>query len=144
QPRRFRTAIEAARGRPVQLVLSAGELAGSDVLGSLPENVLAGPHTPQLRLPPPAAAPVTHRGANSVMEALAFGVPLLITPICNDQPHNAAFIERSGVGISLDLEAVSPAECWQALTALMGPGRYRDRVAQVHASYRARDGAVEA
>jgi MGT family glycosyltransferase len=144
QPRRFRTVIEAVRGQPVQLVLSAGGLAGSDVLGPLPDNVLALPYTPQLQLLPRTAVLITHGGANSVMEALAFGVPLLITPICNDQPHNADFIERSGTGIALDLESVTPGECWQALTALLGPGRYRDRVAVVQASYRNRDGAAEA
>jgi MGT family glycosyltransferase len=143
QPRRFRTVIDAVRGRPVQLVLSAGDLAGSPVLGPLPDNVLAVPYAPQLQLLQRAAVLVTHGGANSVMEALAFGVPLLVTPICNDQPHNAAFVERSGVGLALDLEAVSAAACWQALSALLGPGRYRDCVARVHASYRTRDGAAE-
>jgi MGT family glycosyltransferase len=144
QPRLFRTLIEAVRGRDVQLVLSVSELLDTPLLGELPDNVLAVRYTPQLALLPRASAFVTHGGANSVMEALRFGVPLLVHPICNDQFHNARFAEESGVGLRADLEHGSPQQCWEGLSALLTPGEVRRRVAAVQASYRARDGAREA
>lgn len=144
QPRMFQTAIAAVRGQAMQLVLSVSELLHTALLGELPPNVLAVSYTPQLQLLPRCSALITHGGANSVMEALAFGVPLLISPLCNDQPHNAYFIEKSGVGIHLDLNACTAEQCRQALEALVRPGPYRDRVAQINASYRLHDGAAEA
>lgn len=143
QPLMFRTAIEAVRGLPLQLVLTASELLGSDLLGELPANILAVRYTPQLKLLPRVSAMITHGGANSVMEALASGVPLLITPICNDQFHNAHFVEKSGVGITLDLGRATPEECRGALQSLLAPGRYRENAARVGESYRARDGGAE-
>jgi MGT family glycosyltransferase len=144
QPHLFRTLIEAVRSRDVQLVLSVSELLDTPLLGELPDNVLAVRYTPQLALLPRVSAFVTHGGANSVTEALSFGVPLLVHPLCNDQFHNARFIEESGVGLRADLENGGAGQCWEAVSALLSPGRIRDRVAAVHASYRARDGAREA
>jgi zeaxanthin glucosyltransferase len=137
QPRIFATVIEAARGEPYTLVISAGDLAASIAA----PHVIARPYVPQLALLPRAAAMITHGGANSVMEALSLGVPLLVTPICNDQPHNAHFVERSGAGIRLDLETASVAACRAALRALIDPGPCREAAARVAISYAARDGA---
>ncbi|MCX5745572.1 MAG: glycosyltransferase [Proteobacteria bacterium] len=68
-----------------------------------------GRHVDQLELLPRVHGFVTHGGANSVMEACAFGVPMLVAPICNDQPHAAAFVERAGAGLAVDLETASDA-----------------------------------
>jgi MGT family glycosyltransferase len=144
QPRLFRTLIEAVRGLDVQLVLSVSEMLDTPHLNDLPDNVLAVRYTPQLELLPRVSAFVTHGGANSVMEALSFGVPLLIHPICNDQFHNARFVKESGVGLWTDLENRSTEQCWQELSALLAPGGFRHRAAAVQASYRARDGARKA
>ncbi len=138
QPRIFATVIEAARGEPYALVISAGDLAASIAA----PGVCAVAYAPQLALLPRAAAMVTHGGANSVMEALSSGVPLLVTPICNDQPHNAHFVERSGAGICLDLSVASVAECRAALRALVAAGSHREAAARIATSYAARDGAV--
>jgi zeaxanthin glucosyltransferase len=138
QPRIFATLIEAARGEPYALVIAAGDLAAS-IAGP---GICAVPYAPQLALLPRAAAMVTHGGANSVMEALACGVPLLVTPICNDQPHNAHFVEQSGSGIRLDLQSASVSECRAALRALIDAGAHREAAARIAASYAACDGAV--
>lgn len=144
QPSLFHTLIEAVRGRNVQLVLSVSDLAGSPLLGELPENAFAVRYVPQLALLPRVSAFVTHGGANSVMEALSFGVPMLVNPICNDQFHNARFVEESCTGLRIDLENVSPEQCWEALSSLLRPGKTRERIAAIHASYRANDGAKTA
>jgi MGT family glycosyltransferase len=116
----------------------------SPLLGDLPENVLAVRYVPQLALLPRVSAFVTHGGANSVMEALSFGVPLLINPICNDQFHNARFVEESGAGLRIEPDRVTAAQYWEALSSLLGPGRTRSRIAAIYASYRANDGAKTA
>jgi UDP:flavonoid glycosyltransferase YjiC (YdhE family) len=138
QPRIFSLLVAAARDEPYSLVISAGDLA-AEISGP---GVLATPYAPQLALLPRAAAMVTHGGANSVMEALSSGVPLLVTPICNDQPHNAHFVEQSGAGIALDLQSASVAECRAALRLLVAAGPHREAAARVATSYATRDGAV--
>ena len=44
------------------------------------------------------------------MEAIAWGVPMLLSPMCNDQFHQAYFVERAGIGCIEDLPN-APVEC---------------------------------
>ncbi len=93
QPRMFRIVAEAIASEPVEAIFAMGELAG---FIPLPSNVRAVKYAPQLAVLARAAAAITHGGANSIMEAFAEGIPLLVSPICNDQHHNARFVSRSG------------------------------------------------
>lgn len=136
QPHRFLAVIEAAASLGVQLVCSVGDLE----LGPLPDWVITVPYFPQLQMLERSAAFVTHGGANSVMEALAYGVPMLVSPICNDQFHNAEFVRRAGAGITLDLAQASVADIRKALRALQNDEAVRAATARVAASYRSRDG----
>ena len=138
QPRMFEVVAEASRGAPWQLVLAMGELAGAL---ALPPGVRAVRYAPQLALLARARALVTHGGANSVMEALAHGVPLLVSPICNDQPHNARFVAEAGCGFACDLAAASPAEVRARLDALCAEGPPRAAAARIARSYREAGGA---
>jgi zeaxanthin glucosyltransferase len=141
QPRIFETLLGAMADEPCRLVLSAGDLASAL---PLPSNAIAVPYAPQLALLARSAVMATHGGANSIMEALYFGVPLLVTPLCNDQPHNAEFVVRSGAGLRLDLDHATPGECRRALRALLGAGPYRQAAARIADSYRGQNGAMRA
>lgn len=138
QPRMFEVVIEASRGQSWQLVLAMGDLAASV---HLPADIHAVPYAPQLALLAQARAMICHGGANSVMEALAHGVPLLISPICNDQPHNARFVAAAGAGITCDLALAQPDEVRTYLTALCADGPQRATVGRIADSYRAAGGA---
>ncbi len=145
QPELFRLIAEAAAPLGVTLVLSAGALAGTDFTRSLPGDVVAVPYAPQRQLLPRASAFLSHGGANSVMEALTEGVPLLLLPICNDQPVQAHFLTRAGAGLALDPNTLTVEACRAALTRLLEPDSpLRAKVAAISASYQARDGAREA
>jgi MGT family glycosyltransferase len=142
QPALFRRVLEAVAARPLQLVASASDLAAPNALGALPPNVLVLPYVPQLALLPRASAMITHGGANSVMEAIAFGVPLLITPLCNDQHHQAHMITRAGIGRAVDPDHCTATDIGHALDALLANGPEREAMNRVSASYQ-RDGAGE-
>jgi MGT family glycosyltransferase len=131
QPALFRRVIDALAGRDVQLVISTAELE----LSPLPENVIAVRYAPQLAILKRARVLITHGGANSVMEALAFGVPLLLNPLCNDQFHQLHFVEKAGVGRRLP-----EGDPWPAIAELLADGVPRMR--EVSASYQV-DGAAE-
>jgi UDP:flavonoid glycosyltransferase YjiC (YdhE family) len=143
QPGLFRRVIEATGGLGVQLVIAAQQLYDSPDLGALPEHVLACGYAPQLSLLPRVNVFVTHGGANSVMEALRFGVPLLVSPVCNDQFHQAHYVRQSGVGMVLDLQRAGVTECRAALEKLLNDTEIKAQMKRVSASYQ-RDGAAEA
>ncbi|QSQ11673.1 glycosyltransferase [Myxococcus landrumensis] len=144
QPALFRTLAEAAAPLGVTLVLSAGELADTEFSRSLPGDVVAVPYTPQRQLLPKASVFVSHGGANSVMEALTAGVPLLLLPVCNDQPIQAHFLRASGAGLTRELDTLTVEDCRDALRQLLEPGTpLRAKLAAISASYRAQDGAKE-
>lgn len=138
QPRMFEVVTEASRGQPWQLVLAMGELAAS---WPAREGVRVVAYAPQLALLPRTRVLVTHGGANSVMEALAHGVPLLVSPICNDQPHNARFVAEAGAGAACDLAVADVDEVRGALSRLVADGPERAVAARIAASYRAAGGA---
>jgi zeaxanthin glucosyltransferase len=138
QPHMFHAVIEASASLGVQLVCSVGDLQ----LGNLPEHVITVPYFPQLQMLERSVAFVTHGGANSVMEALAYGVPMLVSPICNDQFHNAEFVRRAGAGITLDLARTKVPEIRQVLEALLHDGPVRIAAARVATSYRSMDGSM--
>jgi zeaxanthin glucosyltransferase len=142
QPDLFAKVVEAVRELPLQLVLSVAELLDTEDLPPLHERVIAMRYTPQLEVLRHVDLFISHGGANSVMEALACGVPMLLSPLCNDQFHQAYFVERAQVGRHLDLREASVVDIRAAIQSLLQPGRIRERVAQVAASYR-RDGAAE-
>jgi UDP:flavonoid glycosyltransferase YjiC (YdhE family) len=143
QPAAFRAVLDALAGRAVDVVIAASELVGSDALGALPDNATAVRYAPQLALLERARVLVTHGGANSVMEAIACGVPMLISPLCNDQFHQVHFVEAAGIGRALDLRAAPPDAVAAALDVLLADGPIRARMARVAASYQV-DGAAEA
>lgn len=149
-PDLFDKAVEAVRGTPAQLVLSIGELIDSDWRPGHAHGAPAGDadviavrYAPQLALLRRTHAFISHGGANSVMEALASGVPMLLSPFCNDQFHSAHFVEQAGAGSRIDLERASVAELRAAIARLLQPGGARERAARIRESY-ARDGSAEA
>lgn len=74
-----------------------------------------------------ARAFITHGGANSVMEAMAAQVPMLVSPMCNDQFHNAYFVERSKRGFVLDLRTATVEAIAAALSELLNRPRPAER-----------------
>jgi UDP:flavonoid glycosyltransferase YjiC (YdhE family) len=127
QPRMFQTIAAALRDASVDLVASVGTLDPSP-LGPWPPGALLRPWLPQLEVLAHTDVMITHGGANSVMEALAHGVPVLVSPICNDQFHQAELVRRAGLGRVLDLHTATAAQCRAAVEALLRP-ELRARVA---------------
>ncbi|MBI0329274.1 glycosyltransferase [Burkholderia plantarii] len=142
-PELFLKVIEATRESGAQLVLSVGELVDAGLLPTDDPRVVIVRYAPQLALLERTQAFISHGGANSVMEALASGVPMLLSPFCNDQFHSAHFVVRAGAGLQLDLEAAGVVQLGDAIVRLLRPGPLREGAARIRESY-ARDGSAEA
>jgi zeaxanthin glucosyltransferase len=151
---------KAASQAGAQLVLSSEALAAGDRLGPLTllsprggrgqgeggsGDVLVVPYAPQPQLLDRVDAFVTHGGANSVMEAMYAGTPLLVVPLSSDQPWQAQFVEERRVGIRLDRNRFDNERCAEALARLLREGSdFRTNARQVRESYRKQNGAKEA
>jgi len=145
QPEIFARVARVLARRAVPLVINAGVESHARGLAELPGQVITVRYAPQRELLAKAAAFVTHGGANSVMEAITAGVPMLVSPVCNDQPIQATFVERSGVGCVLNIPLATDDQIDEAFGALLEPetNSFKRALAPISAAYRASDGARE-
>jgi UDP:flavonoid glycosyltransferase YjiC (YdhE family) len=89
-------------------------------------------------------AVVSHGGLNTVCEALAHGLPLVIAPIKGDQPINAAQVAAAGAGIRVRFARTRPGPLRDAVLAVLDDPSYRAAAARVRESFSAAGGAQAA
>jgi MGT family glycosyltransferase len=131
------TILAALRDEPVNLLIALGFDQDPARLGPLPAHVQVQPTLPQVTLLPRSAALVSHGGFNSVKEALAQGVPLVLLPIAGDQPYSAARCQALGVGRVIGpADRTAPAIRAAVRTVLDDPS-YRDQALRMRDEIRA-------
>lgn len=81
-------------------------VAPDELVPDPPANVIVERRVPQLDLLPRMAAVVSHAGHNTVCEALACGLPLVLAPIRDDQPVVADQVVRAGAGVRVKFARV--------------------------------------
>ena len=86
----------------------------------LPPNVIHVHYAPFSQLLPRCAAFVHHGGIGSTAQALAAGVPQLVTPFTHDQPDNAARVARLGCGVIVTPRRYTGRRVADALERLIG------------------------
>ena len=131
-----RAVIEALAGSPVRVVMPdpAGGVDGA------PENVLVRPYVPYAALLPHMDAVVTHGGYNTVSEALALGVPLVVAPMAFDQGVVAEQVVATGTGIRLRASRLTVPELREAIFEVLEEPGYRAHAREVAESFRAAGG----
>jgi zeaxanthin glucosyltransferase len=130
----------APLGDRLQAILIARDGAVPDP----PEHLMVTARAPVLPLMTRLDAVVSHGGLNTVVEALAHAVPLVVAPIALDQPVLAAQVTRAGAGLTVDYAAASPRGLRAAICAVLDDPAYRDGAARVRDSFTAAGGAVTA
>ena len=103
----FKMCIEVFRDENVDVIMSVGQKFEMKKLKNIPANVHIYKSVPQIAVLKMADEFVTHGGMNSVSEALAYGVPMLVIPFVSDQPVNAGFVEKLGVGKRLEYSSIN-------------------------------------
>lgn len=73
--------------------------------GSLPGDPLVRASLPQTRILQQCSAAILHGGFNTVLDALAAGIPIVAVPLAFEQPATAARLARAGAAC-----VVSPAD----------------------------------
>ena len=95
-------------------------------IGPVPSNAIIVKNAPQLELLKQASVCVTHAGLNTVLEALAQGVPQVAIPVANDQPGVAARIANKKTGLFAPLKDLSANRLSVLLDEVLNDSSYRD------------------
>lgn len=135
-PELFRKIQKACESLPVHLVMSIGELKNEEGWNDQ-DSTSYYSYAPQLEILKKASLFITHGGANSVMESLTAGVPMLISPICNDQDHQAYFVEKSGVGKKISLKDARAEDIRTYIQDLLENQTIKEKIKKVSKSYQA-------
>jgi MGT family glycosyltransferase len=138
--RRFYGAVAAA-AEPLADRVQFVVVAPPGALPDPPAHLLVRPYVPQLRLLPHLDAVVCHAGHNTVCEALAHGLPLVVAPIRDDQPIIAGQVAAAGAGVRVKFARVGPDELGAAVTAVLDDPAYRAAAHRVRDSFTAAGGA---
>jgi UDP:flavonoid glycosyltransferase YjiC (YdhE family) len=99
----YLAAVEQLGSLPVRVLLTLGrELE----LGPVPANVHVEQWVPQADVLGHADAVICHGGSGTTLGALAFGVPLVVTPLFADQPFNAIAVAAVGAGLITAIDEI--------------------------------------
>lgn len=140
QPRLFARVFAEARDRNMQVVASVGDLVDDAAfMATVPADAIVMRFVPQLVVLPHVDLVITHGGANSVVETLWMGKPLVVLPLCNDQPLQAAFVRRAGVGAVVDA-ASGDVDARALHVAVTGALACAARAQQIGEGFRRLDG----
>jgi UDP:flavonoid glycosyltransferase YjiC (YdhE family) len=89
------------------------------------DDILILRSIPQLALLKHLDVIVCHGGQNTISEALSHGVPLVVAPIRDDQPMNAAQVVDAGVGVRVRFGRPRSAAIGNAIDLALGDPAYR-------------------
>jgi MGT family glycosyltransferase len=136
----FLTAIAALAdlGDELQAIIIAPPLE------RVPPHILLAERVPQLALLSHLSAVVSHGGHNTVCEALAHGLPLVVAPIRDDQPIIAQQVTDAGAGVRVRFGRVRTAELGDAIRTVLDDPSYAAAARRVRDSFAAAGGATTA
>ncbi|HXH15619.1 MAG TPA: glycosyltransferase [Sphingomonas sp.] len=111
---------------------------------SLPGDPLVRAFWSQTETLPRCAAAILHGGFNTVLDALAAGVPIIAIPLAFEQPATAARLKHVGAARVLTCAQVGDGALAPALRAVLDDPRYRQAAQALGAAMQGAGGATEA
>jgi UDP:flavonoid glycosyltransferase YjiC (YdhE family) len=134
----------AATGRRIIWSAPQEELAElAPLVGSDPRFLLRSYLAqPQLLKRKEVVCFLTHGGANSALEALIGGTPMVCAPFFADQPYMAGLLERMGVARRIPKAKLGSDQVRRAIEAMLQPSA-QDRSAAISARLAGEDGPAE-
>lgn len=120
----FAAVAQACVRRGVRLLLAHGGLLSGREAGTLaamgpPGMVEVRAFVPQRAVLARSVAAVLHCGFNTVLDALAAGVPIVAMPIAFEQPATAARLLRTGAASVIPARKATPAAIEAALGSVL-------------------------
>jgi MGT family glycosyltransferase len=130
RPRLFAAMSRACAELGARAVVAHGGLLSEAAARALPGDPIASAYWPQTSVLPRCSAALLHGGFNTVLDALAAGVPVGVRPLAFEQPGTAARVAHSGAGLVITGGLLGAAKFRKALTALLQQGSYRQAAAR--------------
>jgi len=127
----FQTCMEAFEDENAEVIISVGLKFPMRKLKNIPSNVYIYKSVPQVEVLKMADVFVTHGGMNSVSEALANGVPMVVIPFVSDQPVNANSVEKLGVGKKLEYSQVNKNTLKNTVLSIAGDKDMKNNLEKV-------------
>ena len=132
----FRHCMEALADPKYSVIMSVGKAVDPGSLGQVPANFTVAQYVPQLQVLQEADLFITHGGMNSINEAVAYGVPMVLVPNTIEQTINAARIEQLRCGLYLDHTQLSVDTLQEAVTSVLTDPATSGGLAQLQGSFR--------
>ncbi|HEY4386202.1 MAG TPA: macrolide family glycosyltransferase [Ktedonobacteraceae bacterium] len=129
----FRQCFQAFSQQPLQVILACGSNVDLDSLGEIPANFQVRPYVPQLDVLRQTTVFITHGGMNSTMEALYYGVPLVVIPQMVEQAMTAQRVSELQLGLMLKPEQVTVEALQAAVQEILHNPSYKAHVTQMQA-----------
>ncbi len=136
----YKKCFEAFEDQPWQVVLSIGKNTDPATVGPVPKNFLLSGYVPQLELLPRTSLFVSHGGANSFMESMYFGIPVVLIPQQIEQHITAERAVELGVGALLERDDVTAQTLREAVERVAHDASYREHAQQMQQSIRKEGG----
>jgi zeaxanthin glucosyltransferase len=122
----FRRIAEAARRLGVRCLLAHGGGLTDEQSGRLPGRPSAYAFVPQDVVLAGASLAVVNGGLNTVMDALARGVPVVVIPIAFEQAAIAARLARAGAGRAVGRRFLGPGRLTRNMGEVLREPPYRE------------------
>ena len=123
--------ITAFGNQPRRVIISTGEDVDYSLFGPIPEQVSLHDRVPQVDVLRQASVFINHAGLNSIMEALYFGVPMVVVPIILEERTVAERMEELHLGMVVDLQNATSHVLRDAVARLEADQEIRDAAAQM-------------
>jgi len=119
-------------------------VAPEGLVADPPPNVIVRDRIPQLAVLGRMDAVVSHAGHNTVCEALAAGLPLVVAPIRDDQPVVADQVVRAGAAVRVRFARVKADELRSAIEQALTDPDLRVAARRLAAAFDAAGGVLAA
>jgi UDP:flavonoid glycosyltransferase YjiC (YdhE family) len=132
EPLLLPAAARGLAGAPFETIVTTGRERNPAALGLPPApNVHVTDWLSHGELLPRCAAIVTTGGAQTIVSALAAGVPLVVVPTLWDKPANARRVAAAGVGVQVAPRACTPERLRAAVDDVLREPSYRRNAARM-------------
>ncbi len=127
----FQDCVDVFRDENIDVIISVGQQFNMRKLKNITPNIHIYKSVPQLKVLKMADVFVTHGGMNSVSEALAYGVPMVVIPFVSDQPVNARCMEELGVAKRLEYSSIDKDMLKDTVLSIIEDSEMKNNLAKV-------------
>ena len=126
----YKKCIRTFANKDMSIILNTGRIK-PEWLGKIPDNIYAYSFVPQIDVLRHSNVFLTHCGMNSVIEAMSYGVPMVVMPLINDQVSNAKRIIEIGIGKRIRFFPSSGRQLYKTVNAVSSDKHIRNRCLEV-------------